>query len=46
MVDGGVQVVKGPVTLAKLLRLFWTQLETSAVEQRRSIVMELAKKPK
>lgn len=45
MVNGGVQIVKGPVTLAKLSWLCWTQQGTSAVEQRRSIVMELVKKP-
>ena len=45
VVDGGVQIVKGPVTLAKFLWLFRTQQGTSAVEQRRSIIMELVKKP-
>ena len=45
MVGGGVQIVKGPVTLAKFLWLFRTQQGTSAVEQRRSIIMELVKKP-
>ena len=42
MVNGGVQIVKGPVTLAKLSWLFWTQQGTSAVEQRRSIIMDMS----
>lgn len=43
MVNGGVQIVKGPVTLANCHGCVGHSRD-SAVEQRRSIIMELGQK--